>query len=119
MKLTNLHILLISLLVGGVFVVLLTAHTSWQPVADCKHPGSSAQTEGCVAMEYGYPFRFISSSVEVGQQNVIFATVSVNKKSLLFNWAVLSGAVAAGIVLASSQVKQVKAKRKTKRAKRK
>lgn len=100
-----------SLLIGAILVVVFAAQTSWQPIHNCQHPSSTARTEGCAVMEYGYPFRFISSNIDVGEQNVVFSTLSVNKKSLLFNWAVLSGAVAAGIVIAGSQIKAKKARR--------
>ena len=110
--------ILISLLVGGVLTILFVAEMNWQPITNCQHTISTARTEGCVAMEYGYPLRFIESKVDVGEQNVVFATVAVNKKSLMFNWAVISGAVAAGIVIANSLVKpKVKPKRSNKKRK--
>lgn len=104
-----------SLLIGGVFTILLASSTSWQPVTSCEKFGSSVQTGGCVAMEYGYPLRFISSDIKIDSTDVVSATLEVNKKSLLFDWALLSGAVAAGIVIASSQTKSRRVKRRTKR----
>ena len=68
-------------------------------------------------MEYGYPKRWVTSDVNVGEQNVVFATSSFNKANLAFDWIVLSGLsfivlylISAG--LASTTNKASKAKRK-------
>jgi hypothetical protein len=81
-----------SLLCGGIFTIILLAQMNWRTFQNnCQHPMSTAKTGGCAIMEYGYPKRWVTSDVNVGEQNVVFATTRFNKTNLIFDWLVLSG----------------------------
>ncbi len=106
-----------SLLVGGFLTSLFIGQMSWKPFHNCQVTASTARTDGCAVMEYGYPKRWLSSDVNVGEQNVVFTTSSINKFSLIYDWLVLSGLSFVVLYLVSSglkleQTKQPKSKRK-------
>ena len=119
MKRPSALVLVASLLAGAVLTVALLAQMSWRTYANynCQVPASSANTEGCAIMEYGYPRRWVTSDVNVGEQNVVFATSSFNKANLAFDWIVLSGLSFVALYLIGSSVtvknnKPSKSKRK-------
>lgn len=93
MKKPSLLLIVSSLLIGGILTALLLGQMSWRTYANynCQVPQSTAKTEGCAIMGYGYPKRWITSDVNVGEQNVVFATTSFNKSNLVVDWLILSG----------------------------
>ena len=92
MKKPSIIILVSSLLIGAIFTTILLSQMGWRTFANynCQVPASTAKTEGCAIMEYGYPKRFVTSDVNVGEQNIVFATTSFNKTNLIFDWLVIS-----------------------------
>lgn len=92
MEKPSLLLIVTSLLAGALVTVLFMAQMNWVQISDCQHPRSSANTQGCAVMEYGYPQRFARPNVNVGEQDVAFATIDIDTSALIINWLIWSGA---------------------------
>lgn len=91
MKKPNFLLVVSSLMVGSILTILFLGQMNWRTFENsCQVPASTAKTEGCAIMEYGYPKRWVTSDVNVGEQNVVFATTSFNPTNLVYDWVVLS-----------------------------
>lgn len=110
MKRPSLVMLTSSLLIGGVLMLLLLSQMSWRSYAsyNCQEGMSTAKTEGCAIMEYGYPLRWVSSDVSVGEQNVVFATTTFDVSHAIGNWGMLSVASLGVLILIQSIIQPKK-----------
>lgn len=80
----------LSILLGGIFTMSFLGQPDWQRLETCEVTNQFVDIEACVITKDGYPVSFLTTSVDVNDENIVFGTTELDTTNLFINWTIWS-----------------------------